>query len=57
MCNVFPPVFLYDFAKVNNKYLFIYALFNDTFSSSYHVESDGRMIGELERMWKDLIVA
>jgi hypothetical protein len=40
-------------------YLFIYSLFNDTFSSSAYIASNERMIvnNELERMWKETVVA
>jgi hypothetical protein len=31
--------------------------FNDTVSSSDYVASNGRMINELERIWKEAVVA
>jgi hypothetical protein len=39
--------------------LFIYSLFNDSFSISYYIASNEMMIvnNELERMWKEAVVA
>jgi hypothetical protein len=36
--------------------MFICGLFNDAFSSSDYIASNGRMINELQRIWKEAIV-
>jgi hypothetical protein len=38
-------------------YLFIYGLFNDAVWNSHYTVLNGRVIHELERIWKDAVVA
>jgi hypothetical protein len=38
-------------------YLCMYGLINDAVSSSDNIVSSGRMISELERMWKEVVMA
>jgi hypothetical protein len=44
--------------KSSQKYLlFICGLFNGTFSSSDYTASNNKMINELERIWKEMVMA
>jgi hypothetical protein len=42
--------------RSNTSFIFICDLFSDVVSSSDHVASNGRVINELERIWKKAVV-